>query len=90
MLICVFGFLFLDDIVYLLGSTETIAPYARTYISYILISAPFMCSCLTLNNILRYEGKAFLGMIGLMSGAVLNMAGDPILMFGLNMKIAGA
>lgn len=89
-LICVFGFLYLDDIVYLLGSTETIAPYARTYISYILISAPFMCSCLTLNNILRYEGKAFLGMIGLMSGAVLNMAGDPILMFGLNMKIAGA
>ncbi len=49
-----------------------------------------MCSCLTLNNFLRYEGKAALGMIGLMSGAVLNMAGDPILMFGLRMGIAGA
>ncbi len=89
-LICVFGFAFLEDIVYLLGSTDTIAPYAKTYISYILVSAPFMCSCLTLNNLLRYEGKAFLGMIGLMSGAVLNMAGDPILMFGLKMGISGA
>lgn len=90
LLISTIGFLFLDDIVMALGSTETIAPYARTYIFYILISAPFMSSCLTLNNVLRYEGKAFLGMIGLMSGAVLNMAGDPILMFGLNLGIAGA
>ncbi len=89
-LISAAGFLFLDDIVFWLGSTRTIAPFAKTYISYILISAPFMCSCLTLNNFLRYEGKAALGMIGLMSGAVLNMAGDPILMFGLKMNIAGA
>ena len=89
-LICALGFVFLDGIVYGLGSTETIAPYAKTYISYILISSPFMCSCLTLNNLLRYEGKAFLGMCGLMSGAILNMAGDPIFMFGLKMGIAGA
>ncbi len=90
LLICIYGFVFLDSIVYQLGSTDTIAPYAKTYISYILVSAPFMCSCLTMNNILRYEGKAFLGMIGLMSGAVLNMVGDPILMFGLKMGIHGA
>ncbi len=90
LLICLIGFVFLDDIVFWLGSTQTIAPFAKTYISYILVSAPFMCSCLTLNNILRYEGKALLGMIGLMSGAILNMAGDPLLMFGLKMDIAGA
>lgn len=89
-LICIFGFVFLDDMVFWLGSTQTIAPFAKTYITYILISAPFMCSCLTLNNILRYEGKAFLGMIGLMSGAILNMAVDPVLMFGLDLGIAGA
>ena len=89
-LICIFGFVFLDDMVFWLGSTQMIAPFAKTYITYILISAPFMCSCLTLNNILRYEGKAFLGMIGLMSGAILNMAVDPVLMFGLDLGIAGA
>ena len=90
LIICVLGFVFLDDVVFWLGSTKTIAPYAKTYISYILVSAPFMCSCLTMNNLLRYEGKAFLGMIGLMSGAALNMIGDPILMFVFKMDIAGA
>lgn len=90
LLVGIIGLFFLRDIVMILGSTETIAPYAMTYITYILIAAPFMCSCLTLNNLLRYEGKASLGMIGLMVGAVLNMAGDPILMFGLDMGIAGA
>ena len=89
-IITVLGFLFLDDMVTLLGSTPTIAPYAKTYITYILIASPFMASSLTLNNILRYEGKAALGMVGLMTGAILNMAGDPVLMFGLRMDIAGA
>ena len=90
LVISIAGFLRLDYIVMLLGSTATIAPYAKTYIGYILIASPFMCGCFALNNILRYEGKASLGMIGLLSGAVLNMAGDPILMFGLDMGIAGA
>lgn len=89
-LISVLGFLFLDPVVFALGSTPTIAPYAKSYIFYILISAPFMCASLTLNNLLRYEGKAALGMIGLMVGAFLNMGGDPIFMFALGMGIDGA
>ena len=89
-IIMAIGFLWLDDIVMMLGSTETIAPFAKTYISYILVAAPFMSGSLVLNNILRYEGKAALGMIGLMAGAVLNMIGDPIFMFQLDMGIAGA
>ena len=80
----------LKPLIMLLGSTETISPYAQTYISYILVAAPFITASFTMNNLLRYEGKAALGMIGLIVGAVLNIAGDPILMFGLNMGIAGA
>lgn len=80
----------LKPLVMLLGSTETISPYAQTYISYILVAAPFITASFTMNNLLRYEGKATLGMIGLIVGAVLNIAGDPMLMFGLNMGIAGA
>ncbi len=90
LLITVFGFIFLDGIVNILGSTPTIAPYAKNYLSFILAAAPFMCSSLTLNSILRYEGKAALGMAGIMSGAVLNMIGDPILMFGFKLGITGA
>lgn len=82
--------IFCDKIVYALGSTPTIAPYAKTYIMFILATAPLQVTCFTLNNILRYEGKAFLGMIGLMSGAILNIAGDAIFMFGFKMGIYGA
>ena len=89
-LITLAGVLFLDPIVFGLGSTETIAPYARTYIAFILAAAPFMSASLTMNNLLRYEGKAALGMVGLMTGAILNMAGDPIFMFAMRMGIAGA
>lgn len=80
----------LDTLVYKLGSTSTIAPYAKTYIFYILLAAPFTVSSFTLNNILRYEGKAVLGMVGLMTGAILNIFGDAVLMFKFDMGISGA
>ncbi len=80
----------LDPLVYLLGSTETIAPYAKTYIFWIILAAPFQTASLTMNNLLRYEGRAKLGMIGLMTGAILNIGGDAILIFGCKMGIAGA
>ena len=90
LLIGILGTVFNTKMVYLLGSTDTILPYAKTYSLFIMASAPFMTSTFTMNNILRFEGKASLSMVGLMTGAILNMVGDPILMFGLNMGIAGA
>ncbi len=89
-IIGIISYLFLTPLIYLLGSTDTIAPYAREYISYIIMAAPFMTSSLTLNNLLRYEGQARLGMVGLMSGALLNICGDAAFIFGLGMGIAGA
>ena len=83
-------FLCLDDLVFWLGSTATIAPYAKTYIFYVLLASPFVVTSFTMNNILRYEGKSMLGMIGMMTGAVLNIAGDAVLMFGFHLGIAGA
>jgi putative MATE family efflux protein len=73
-----------------LGATETIAPYAVDYASIILIGAPWMAVTYTMNNNLRSEGKAYLGMIGMTSGAVLNVILDPILIFGFKMGIKGA
>lgn len=84
------GMLWQQDLVMLLGSTETIAPYARDYLGYILMASPFMMASLVLNNILRYEGKAVLGMVGLVLGGVLNIAGDAFFIFGLEMGVGGA
>ena len=74
----------------LLGSTETILPHACAYARPILIAAPLMISSLVMNNILRYEGKASFAMIGLVTGGLLNIALDPLLIFGLGMGTAGA
>ncbi|MGN0280570.1 MAG: MATE family efflux transporter [Lachnospiraceae bacterium] len=90
LIMAVLSFVFMKPLLYLLGSTQTIAPYAGTYIFYILLSAPFFTSSLTMNNLLRYEGKAKFGTVGLMIGAVINIFGDMILMFGLHLGIAGA
>ncbi len=89
-LIAVLSLRNLHSLVMLLGSTDTIAPYAETYAFYILVSAPFFMCSLGTNNMLRFQGNAFYSMIGMVSGAVLNIILDPILIFGLNMGIAGA
>lgn len=89
-LIGIFGLIFIEPLMRLLGSTETILPYAKQYGIYILIVSPVTMASFALNNILRYEGKAFFAMIGLTIGGVLNIIGDPILIFGLDMGIAGA
>ena len=89
-LFVIFGLLFIEPFVLLLGSTKTILPYAKAYASYIIITSPFFMASLILNNVLRYEGKSFYSMIGLMSGALLNIALDPIFIFKFNMGIHGA
>jgi len=89
-LVALFGLLFLDDLMRVLGATETILPYARDYASYILYAAPVMASSFLLNNILRAEGKAKFAMVGLTTGGLLNLALDPLFIFGFGWGIAGA
>lgn len=84
------GLIFLEPLMRLLGSTETILPYAKDYGMWILLAAPAMTSSCVLNNILRYEGKAALAMIGLTTGGILNMALDPLFIFTFGMGISGA
>lgn len=84
------GLIFLDPLVYALGATDTIAPYAKSYLSYILIGMPYMASSFVLNNILRFQGSAFYAMLGIGAGGLINMVLDPIFIFGLDMGIAGA
>lgn len=88
--IMVGGLVFIEPLMRLLGSTDTILPYAVKYCSFILIAAPAMTGSCVLNNILRYEGKAALAMIGLTTGGLLNMAFDPLFIFIFKMGISGA
>lgn len=86
----IFGSIFLDPLMKLLGSTPTILPYARAYGICILCAAPALVSSCVMNNILRYEGRAFFAMIGLTSGGILNIFLDMLFMQKMNMGILGA
>ena len=89
-LITLFGLLFLDPLVRLLGATETILPYARDYARYILLGASYMTASLVLNNQLRFQGSASYAMVGIAAGGILNIALDPLFIFVFGMGIAGA
>lgn len=80
----------LDEVMRILGASETILPYAKEYATYILIAAPIMASSFVLNNILRSEGHAKFAMIGITAGGILNVILDPIFIFTFHMGIGGA
>ena len=88
--ILVLGQIFLTPLARLLGSTDTILPYARSYLRIILLGAPYMTASFVLNNQLRFQGSAAYAMVGITSGAVLNIGLDPLLIFTFDMGVAGA
>lgn len=89
-IIMIGGLIFIKPLMLMLGSTQTILPYAVTYGACILVATPFMMGSFVLNNCLRYEGKAFYAMIGLVSGGLLNILGDFLLVYVFNMGVFGA
>ena len=90
LLICILGQTFLEPLAYLLGSTETILPYTKAYLRVILLGAPWMTASFVLNNQLRFQGGAMYAMVGITTGAVLNIILDPVMIFAMNLGVAGA
>ncbi len=88
--VAILGNVFCIPIARLLGSSDTILPYAVTYMRIILCGAPFMMGSLALNNLLRFQGNANLAIIGILTGAVANLILDPLLIFSCKLGIAGA
>lgn len=88
--VAVLGMTKMESIVMLLGSTETIAPYAVDYARYIFLAAPFMICSFIMNNLLRFQGLAVYSMVGITIGGVLNIVLDPILIFGIGLGTMGA
>ncbi len=88
--ICAVGQLFPQKLAYLLGATDTILPHAVAYLRVILLGAPWMTASLVLNNQLRFQGGALYAMVGITTGAVLNIALDPLFIFVFDLGVAGA
>ncbi len=84
------GLIFLEPLMYFLGSNDEILPHAKGYAFYIFLAGPAFTASCVFNNILRYEGKATFAMIGLTSGGILNILLDYILVILLGMGTRGA
>lgn len=84
------GLIFMDPLLYLFGSTETILPDAQGYFFYILLGTPFIMTSFVMNNQMRLQGNAHMSMIGMSAGAILNIILDPVFIFAFDMGVAGA
>lgn len=89
-ILALIAFCFSEPFLLLLGANQEILPEAQQYLFFIALSTPFLTTQLTLNNQLRLQGNARLGMVGIASGAILNIFLDALFIFGFDMGITGA
>lgn len=88
-----FAFLFMifkDSILKLLAISEEVMPYAKEYISIIILGSVIGIPGYCLNNSLRSIGQASTSMKIIVITSILNMVLDPLFIFGFKMGIAGA
>ncbi|MCK5078243.1 MAG: MATE family efflux transporter, partial [Calditrichia bacterium] len=90
LLFSVTGFIYTERIVEWFGTTDTIAPYAITYVRILFIGSLYFPFCIAGNNLLRAEGNAKNAMNLMLVGFAVNLILDYIFIFPLNMGMAGA
>jgi putative MATE family efflux protein len=89
-LVALAGELFTEPIARFLGANEEFVGPTSDYLRWIFAAAPLMTGSFCLNNQLRFQGNALYGMIGVVSGALLNIGLDPLFIHGLGMEAEGA
>ena len=85
LLILIFGRIFLQPLIYLFGATDTLAVYAREYMSVILLGSVFITFAMATNNLARAEGNANVAMISMVLGTGMNIILDPLFCCGCKM-----
>ena len=88
--IIIISMVFLHPILKLLGATDSILPFAATYAGIYIVSCIFNVFNVTMNNIVTSEGAAKTTMCALLTGAVLNIALDPLFIYVFDLRLAGA
>ncbi|KPU42733.1 multidrug export protein MepA [Oxobacter pfennigii] len=84
------GFIFVEPILKFCGASSNTIVFAKEYLVIMLFGGPFIGMQMALGGLLRSEGATRESMIGMMTGAILNMVLDPIFILVLNTGVAGA
>lgn len=82
--------IFLDPVLTSLGATETILPYARTYAQIYVTGSIINVFTVSMNNLLTAQGATKFTMIAMLTGSIVNVILDPIMIYGMDLGIAGA
>ena len=89
-ILCATSLIFLPQLLNIFGCTDKLRPFASDYGYIISIGLPFMMIGTTLNSIIRADGSPKFAMTSMVTGAILNIILDPILIFVFGMDVKGA
>ena len=81
---------FMDQILVLIGASADTWEYAKTYLTIVSLSGPFVLIANCYSNVIRAEGQSGKAMMGQVLGNLLNVILDPIMILALGWDIAGA
>ncbi|WP_300724672.1 MATE family efflux transporter [uncultured Bacteroides sp.] len=90
LLFTVITLIFLDPILYFFGASEATLPYARDYMTVILLGNVITHMYLGLNSVLRSAGHPQKAMLATVLTVVINTILDPLFIYGFDMGIRGA
>ena len=82
--------LFGSEILVLFGASKNTLPYAMDYLKVYSLGTIFVQLSVGLNYFINTQGYTKYGMMTLLIGGALNIILDPIFIFVLDMKVAGA
>ena len=82
--------IFMDRILALIGASTETWSYAKTYLTIVSCSGPFVLIANCYSNVIRAEGQSGKAMMGQLLGNLLNVILDPVMILVLGWNIAGA
>ena len=86
----ILGMIFIDPLLKIFGASETVLPYAREYLSVLLIGTVFQTAGLGLNHFMRANGSPTISMVSMLVGSAFDIVFDALLIFVFQMGLAGA
>lgn len=89
-IVTVVGLLFLEPMLLKFGASPATLPYAKQYMTVILIGVVFQNIGFGLNNTIRSEGNPKIAMYTMLIGGILNTILDPLFIFVFDMGVTGA
>lgn len=88
--VIVIAYLWGDGLLRMIGATDANIRMAHDYGAIIFAMMPLAMTQNTLASIIRADGSPKYAMTAMLTGAVINIIGDPVAIFALDMGIKGA